>query len=406
MDTFPNRHKGRVKKRFRIITLIICCCSLFLLTGCDEPTSDPSNTAETATPSVVTTPTATATPVPQTVNLQSIQMINDQKGWALTHDNHVLHTNNATQNWQDVTPATGSTSARITAFFFLNEYNAWLAVQIDKQFQIFNTTDGGLLWSNTPLNVDGMSIKALSFTDSQNGWLLFERSVNNGQLLLDLWSTADGGFSWLPLASTDQTKGTLLISATPTDNQPDISFTNFVQGWTTGALLSHDKAEVSMTNDGGITWTQQALALPFAHTDGQMITLPPHFFDSNHGLLPLYISESGSPVSLIFYSTDDSGQSWHASDVHANLSPILAFSDQQHAWAIGSDHKSLVTSNDSGQHWTSLIPDLTSQGSSVTQLDFTSSTTGWALASEGDTVQLWHTTDGGKSWQQSPSTAR
>jgi len=136
---------------------------------------------------------------------------------------------------------------------------------------------------------------------------------------------------------------------------------------------------------------------------------PMRFFGAQ-GVLPVNIIKYGADGALAYsvlslYSTQDGGQHWVAApallesasgqfDAVQILSPTDAFV------RCG---KNLCATHDGAQSWQTLPDNLnfdSAQGGPdyVSQYSFVSPTSGWAISGEGETANLWKTTDGGASW--------
>ena len=77
------------------------------------------------------------------------------------------------------------------------------------------------------------------------------------------------------------------------------------------------------------------------------------------------------------------------------------FKDMQHGWL--TDGTTLYATSDGGQHWRKMAPG--SNFKRVTQLDFVSSTEGWAIGGQGKGAPfLLKTMDGGQTWTPLTST--
>jgi len=71
------------------------------------------------------------------------------------------------------------------------------------------------------------------------------------------------------------------------------------------------------------------------------------------------------------------------------------FLDMQHGWL--TDGTTLFVTSDGGQHWAKLTA--SANFKQVTQLDFVSESTGWAINNQGSGSSiLLKTMDGGQTW--------
>lgn len=174
-------------------------------------------------------------------------------------------------------------------------------------------------------------------------------------------------------------------------------FSNRQNGWLTG--YSHgDGIWLYATADGGVSWTPQNLAEPFGYQaeGGSANSNPPCFFQATTGLLSVEL-RGQAPPALVFYLTQDGGESWQATTpVRSSQEPFRGFQtsivDAGHAFV--SDGYEMFYSADGMRSFTSVKPniDLTN----LSQLGFVSGQIGWGII-DG---RLWKTIDGGHIWTQ------
>jgi photosystem II stability/assembly factor-like uncharacterized protein len=157
-----------------------------------------------------------------------------------------------------------------------------------------------------------------------------------------------------------------------------------------------------MTQDGGTNWQSLNLTLPQATlADSRIVTLPPIFFGGTNGLLPaLFLS--GSSTQLNLYTSHDSGQHWSSTSTttvatDVNTEPVFSFTDAHTGWILGPNN-TLLHTNDGGMHWSTLTAHLPTGVTAITQLNFVSSTIGWAIGLQGNAHTLLQSMDGGNTW--------
>ena len=154
-----------------------------------------------------------------------------------------------------------------------------------------------------------------------------------------------------------------------------------------------------VTHDGGSTWHQQTLPLPQGVPPAQLSIQTPTFFSATDGLLPVRFSDltTSKGIATVIYETHDGGTTWRSTMPVSAVLSTTHFLDMQHGWL--TDGTTLFITNDGGQQWTKLTP--SANFKQVTQLDFVSESTGWAISnqSSGSSILL-KTTDSGKTWSQ------
>jgi uncharacterized protein (TIGR03437 family) len=222
--------------------------------------------------------------------------------------------------------------------------------------------------------------------------------------------------------ATHQTKGTIINTtdggATWNNQEPGVTvslnglfFLNASQGWAVG-----DSGTILRTTDGGAHWTQQPIA-----ASGYFTSV--FFTDASNGWAtgnaPIAYSNSDRGFvdwqASIWHSTDG-GQTWAAQTLPASASLLsrVFFVSARTGFAAGAkrtgydgfDNPTVVGgiygTTDGGQTWKEIFA--TSQGLSFTSVYFTDASNGWAagfaLASDYSDAYAFHTSDGGKTWQE------
>ena len=393
---FPRDH--------HIIPHVAVCCFPFLacllfLSSCGLSAAGTAHSGTTGTATSAPTRSSTPTPTGPSVLFQTIHMFDAHTGWAVTSDgSHILHTMIGVTHWHDVTPSLGSSQAMLEGRDFLDPLTAWVA----RGRFVYRTQDSGQTWQRAPLPGRGLASQ-LFFLNAHMGWAVVGPVAAAGSEALDILQTSDGGASWRVLSVCDPTTVNNPVALPFAGDKTGLSFVNETTGWVAGSTARDNFAWFYVTHDGGATWRHQAIPLPAGAT--QVSIFPPVFFNTTDGLLPAIIPGLKGQTSEI-YVTHDAGASWHATgSVPAG---IIDFVDALHGWIASNTFdvkyqylKSTVySSSDGGEHWT---PHSVTLSAAMLQIDFASSTRGWAI----DSVHaLYQTTDGGQTWTRvTPSLA-
>src|SRR5258708_26389609 len=170
-----------------------------------------------------------------------------------------------------------------------------------------------------------------------------------GSEAVDVLHTSDGGVTWKVIS----------VSNYNTVNNPKglpfggdkswLSFVNETTGWATGFTAADNFAWLYITHDGGVTWRHQSIPLPASAS--QVSTIPPVFFNTTSGLLPVIIpSLEGETITI--YVTNDGGASSNATTPeHTSATPgPIDFVDAQHLWIV-----SHTFDDNSNQHINSTV---------------------------------------------------
>ncbi len=372
---------------------VLLISGLVLLASCELPGSGTTSQNPTPTP-VISVPTPTPMSA-QPIDLQDMHMLDAMDGWAIaSNSTQVLETTSGGARWQIAQVSTGLQSYTLKSAAFLDSQNAWVAVQSADKYSVFYTFNGGGLWAETPILDEQGNITHITFADALNGWFIFDKGQTATGDAIDLFQTTDGGNSWLPIATTDNTTGGQIpYNAAKTG----LTFLNATTGWLTGGEPGNGHAWLYMTENGGTTWIAQTLSLP--STNMHVSTFPPTFFSTTDGILPVVLS-TGSSTQLDIYATHNGGRSWQSTASTANLNPAVSFIDSNHGWTMSNNNNgSLYSTSDGGKHWAQISAKLASNVTSISEIDFVSSTHGWAIAATAAKARtLFQTTNGGKTW--------
>src|ERR1035437_9692021 len=315
-----------------------------------EPTPTPLSTASrAATPTIESSPTAAASESPQSRLSPTTPPLPTVFQFSQTIHATVAGATNQPLGAEEVT--------------FVDQMHGWLVAELcySGDSGVFATSDGGKSWSlqyRTPL-----SLEAPFFTDLNHGWIAAndctwpaDARPCSGSLL----RTVDGGHSWT-------------VDRMPNPVLQDLEFVNPTRGWAIGSNCS----------------------LP----DNRCLT----------GLL----------------ATRDAGRSWQdVSPDHRAVSAV-AFVDEKYGWivacAAGSSGdipppctgQQVLATTDGGNSWTRQfnLPD--SPEPFHAYASFVDRQSGWILATRSGACTmggcwgpLYHTSDGGLTWNLIPGNIR
>jgi len=379
------KKKRGVRLKNRIITTVIIIFFIFVQ-GCGDrsakqnmpPMLPPAETAKVVSPEVYN-------------NLFFIKMFDDMSGWAIS-PTAVIRCDKGI--WADVSPKDLS-GISFGMANFANPNTGWVSTSKTgaTNINILRTVDGGKTWLTTdiaPTEPGAVpTVKTINFVDATHGWLAVSYGVGAGSEMVEVYQTINGGETWTLVASP---RLRIANSIPGGGLKTGLSFIDAQRGWLTG-LWYGDTVWLYMSDDSGQTWKPQTIKVPAGYITqaGAVETRPPIFFGNNTGMLPLVARSQGQAV--IFYMTEDKGQTWKATKAvksTSNEPPIWSFVNSKTGFA--SDHIQIFKTIDSGSSWKTIKPNLDFKA--VTQIDFVTDQIGWGIG-KGVFIK---TADGGISW--------
>lgn len=359
--------------------------------------------------------------------VQEVGLADNSLGW-VANGAGIYVTSDQGLSWRTITPPifTGQgPSARIDAMVGVGSTDLWLPVvdviglfpptkgaASDRFNGIEHSTDGGATWTFTALpgclQACGADI-SLSFPDAQRGFAL-EGSVDGQRATL--FSTDDGGATWVPVGSLPDI-GSLGIGS------GQMVFSDAHNGWVTSGPTFGQSGHMTSsggilyrTTNGGTTWSK-APGLP--PNDRYEI---PSFFGTRHGVVVGYPDGKSSQAARVF-DTDNGGATWTAHRLPADRGlidyhqsgigiPFAAIGPSSWKVYIGP---ALYSTVNAGRTWQQSIPTPKLKAGTIDTIAFASTRNGLASAlqpgcpdpaSGSDMEQcypvLLATTDGGSHW--------
>ena len=253
---------------------------------------------------------------------------------------------------------------------------------VDDGGALLHSSDGRQ-WAEQPSPVRwSQELRALSFPDANDGWLVGATQSFSGGVILH---TSDGGATWSPQASS--LAGELV----------GVDFVDAANGWAIsddpwGSGNGGAMTAIERTTDGGASWLAQ-------YVNGNPSLTAVDFVDATTGWAG---GSASNGEAAVMYKTTDGGQSWATEALPKGLTGLsgLQFMDQNEGWAVGSSFPEssaptpqgwLLHTTDGGATWAAVTTAPT--GSFVDAVHFLDSQHGW-LAGLG----VWATTDGGATW--------
>jgi photosystem II stability/assembly factor-like uncharacterized protein len=328
----------------------------------------------------------------------------------LTPNGLVISTDGG-NSWKEITPP-GVAPSVIKGVVFEDAEHGWVAASSQPSGSVYatvivyRTDDAGSSWQPTqvtqpsPELTDSVGAPAyLDFISASDGWLMLQLTSSSAFSIGQLFVTRDAGATW--------SRETIPIGG-------EISFIDDHDGWTAGGPAGD---QLFVTHDGGRTWSPERPTLPGGVDPLNVGYDIPTQMADGQTILPVTID--GPSSRLIWYISDDHGQSWtgHATaDSHQDLERGQRFATGvSPAGALvaelGQDKQVDVANSRSTAHshhapqGLPLGPD-----AAISRLTFADDEHGWALLQGSYCAKfkadchnystLFTTTDAGADWTQ------
>ncbi len=355
------------------------------------PTNTPVIVPPSETPIVPTDtpPAVVAVPNPQ---IKYFHMTDPLNGWAIG-ETYILHTADGGLTWYNVTPPPLAAGAFSVQTFFASANLAWVdAPSVDFiSSTLYRTNDGGQSWTIVPLPFPA---GVMQFRDASNGAMLVPLGAGAGSEAVSIYATTDGGTTWTWVYTNDPNLPNAGTSLPLGGMKSGITFLDALRGWVSGNEPMPGFFYLYASQDGGVTWAQQALTLPPGFETAMTEVEPPIFFTAQDGVLPVRLL--AEPQSSVYYMTHDAGLTWTATyplNVRAQFNvPSLL---DVYLWDGGP---SLYVSHDTGITWGSVATNV-NVTDTFASYQFVDTSSGWMLTSDATGhTGFYKTTDGGATW--------
>jgi DNA-binding CsgD family transcriptional regulator/photosystem II stability/assembly factor-like uncharacterized protein len=333
------------------------------------------------------------------------QMFDSKVGWAQATDgNRIILTEDGGRTWKDVSPdLAGSENLLARSMAFIDaDHTVVIAAppRIEKagdiQAHVFWTADRGRTWheSDSPITL-GAEQAGVTFVDPEHVWI---RTGTLASPLL-LYRTTDGGRSWQTVPVQLGTIDGDPLGSLPKACSLLLHWVSTSRGFAYGGATVAAATALPCffrSDDGGATW--QRVLLPDV-VAGQYTGATLSFPTPTDGFV------SFSPTgNLALYATHDGGLTWGLAGRVPGTSPggtynSVALVDALHGWVIGQP--TWQRTIDGAQTWESFTPNTPMPSAEFVSPDegFGWPAFGQTLSSDATVPPLYHTLDGGKTWQ-------
>ncbi len=328
-------------KKFIFSSLVLLCCIFIISCQKNQSTNKASElltpTANTASPVAPTDganlisdliqPTADADQVSQeTILMEDVShvlMKDSENGWVITRKGVLLSTNNGWNTYQEVYQFTAEDGAiSMPVLSYTNDTLFVMGFLPGNQLiGVYRSTDNGATWKESHLDYSGEGSGAYqlfcSFTDSQNGYILYSDGPACGLMPLFLYKTTDGGETFQKVGDVSYING----------YATGMGFNEKGIGYITTTYHGNDDSYLYISEDQGKTWKPMIIQPPEnienSASKGYVNGYPPDFKGDTGFMIFEYVSEQRS---FLVYHSSDAGETW-LPDGNADLSSsIFAYS--------------------------------------------------------------------------------
>ena len=351
----------------------------------------------TATRIPARTPTLPVTPGPlvESPTIRKVYMIDARNGWALG-DTYLMRTLDGGNRWFNVSPNGLTLNGIGASGYFLTANSGWLLTSLANNDigTLFRTSDGGRTWTAYDVPFSNGQVQFLS---ANTGFVMTSLGAGMSKEAVAIYQTTNGGVTWTRKYINDPNApgaGTTL----PLGGQKSgMAFRDIWRGWIGGNYPSAGYVYLFVTNNSGSTWKQVLLPLPAGYSNAFVSIKAPIYFGAFNAILPVSLI-NGTDSDLYIYVTNDAGYKWVTTGFVRNGElPYTDFVTLNNGFVWDWSGKFHVTRN-AGVTWSEITPnvDFTLH---LRQIDFVSTTTGWALEIyDNGSSSLYQTTDAGRTW--------
>jgi len=309
------------------------------------------------------------------VNLNAIQFVDSNLGFAAGDNSTLIKTVNGGQSW---TTVVDSGDVNFIDVFFIDEQTGF----VTKKNSVMKTTDGGTTWVSTYLSPASpyFSPKYLHFINDSTGFI-----GNTGGLYY--FKTTNAGDSWDSVSITTAIEGFSLQAIQFLDEN-----TGFVSGYVYNS--SSSAQYILRTSDGGATW-QEVYTDPFNNVQDF------YFFDAQTG----FATSHRVMYDNMILRTVDGGLTWQEANMPYSFLFLTApsFLENGYGLCVG-DYGQILKSIDWGQNWFTRYQ-WTFQTADINDAQVVDQTTvfiGTTTIGGGGIASgcIYKSTDGGYSWDK------
>ncbi|SMF86135.1 Uncharacterized protein SAMN05661091_3300 [Paenibacillus uliginis N3/975] len=417
-------------------SILLLTIFIFLLTACSSTSSKPTavepsviqqeteSVEDGQTLTVVTPETANKAPEEKSkyqiqTRLTDFHMLSDSEGiaWGLTKTSIRLYlTEDFGETWVDISPSPNINFVDRPVYgqdiVFTDKDHGWIVRNGvgSQDTMLLNTNNGGSEWKLSSLP-GTEKVTALSFSSSENGWVMASGGASPGSEEKALFRTNDNGGKWSNIMqNSDYPASRIPGTVIPrTGLIVGMTFANAITGFAT--VKETQGSKLYVTRDGGTKWNSSKLVFQ----DDQMkmcksyIPGVPKFLGSTNDVWVPVTCLNANSTEYLGYFSSDSGESWNVvsfplkpKSTSGTLSPVFRRLNEGWSMIDGIVYRS----ENMGKTWTPYPadPELGKHLADypiVSKMEFASSEVGWMLVETTDAKRsrLLLSMDGGETWR-------
>jgi photosystem II stability/assembly factor-like uncharacterized protein len=318
-------------------------------------------------------------------------MFSTSRGWGLT-ENQVLLTRDGGISWAQV-PLPGVPYSPSINVIFIDADIAYFLVPAPsgQPGQMLATRDSGATWEITTTPFDNAYVH---FSNDNIGFAMQTISLVDDVMPVVIYQTLDRGATWTEVFANAADQGEKNLPATGI--KTGLAFIDSSQGFI-GLRDQINSVALYHAQDAGRNWEKQELPLPDnLSTSYQSTILPAYFIPANNtdGFLPVDFT-TGDTTVRVFYQTKDAGMTWQKGQAIPEGTAYF-FIDGQTGWAWGGQN--LYSTTDGAETWQQ-SPVAFSRGEHASAINFVDTKNGWLVTRDTkNVVRMYRTNDGGSTW--------
>ncbi|MBU4272936.1 MAG: hypothetical protein KKE86_11590 [Planctomycetes bacterium] len=296
--------------------------------------------------------------------LNDVCFVDARNGWAVGDRGTVRRTDDGGKTWRSQKSGVDCT---LWAVCFLDEQLGWAAGGFTRPYThastgvVLTTRDGGGTWTHNP-KLMLPALRRIGFFGPDRGWAAGCRSAMYPS---GAFATDDGGRSWRPLPGGNDAPWRAADFVGPRDGA--LAGRNGALAVVRDGTLESARADGFelrsfsrirlirpsygwLIGEGGLLLATDDLGRSWRSPSGDLPKAISHFDFAALAVRGAKCWIAGSPGTLVFH-TADAGRTWNAFPTGTTV-PIqaMAFSDDQHGWAVG-ELGTILATDDGGRTW-------------------------------------------------------